>query len=487
MRTLAGLILGCALLAGCGESRAPEPITPIEANHADFDSQAIAQTLAQALRYRTISAPGYVEAAQPEFAAFRDFLAAEFPLLHDRLDLTELGGHSLMMSWPGSDAALKDIVLLAHQDVVPVEPGTEDRWTHPAFDGVIADGYVWGRGTLDMKAHLITLLTALEAHMAAGFEPARTIHIVMGADEEVGGRGAQAAAALLAERGRRAWFALDEGGFVIMDNPITQSPAAMIAVSEKGYMTVEITARARGGHSSTPPAQTSVDKLAEALGAIRSNPFDHGLDGGPTHTMLAALGEDAEGVEGFVLRNSSLFAPLLRGQFMDDDASRALIGTTIAPTVINGGIKDNVLPQETRALVNLRLHPRDTIESALAHLRASVAHIEGVEIALYGEPNNPPGIAQTEGPAWQIIAGAAHSHAPQGAPVVPFMIAGTTDIRAFAGVADNLYRFAPVWGSLDAVSRIHGDDERIAVEDLGRMASYFHTVIETAGSDRDAP
>jgi carboxypeptidase PM20D1 len=442
------------------------------------DENQLAQDLSRAIQIQTISQPDHDNTAA--LGQFRDFLAETYPLMHDQLDPVNLGEGSLVFTWQGSDPALQPIVLLAHQDVVPIEPGTEDQWTYPPFDGVIADGFVWGRGALDMKGHLVTLLHAIEQHLRDGTQPARTIYIALGADEEIGGEGAQLAAARLAEQDIQAWFVLDEGGFVLQEHPLTGAPAAMIGVAEKGYMTVEITARARGGHSSTPPRDSAVSLLAQAIVAIEAEPFEHSLNGGPNKAMLLAVAPQVEGMAGFASARPDLFGGMIAASMMEEDATRALLGTTIAPTMINGGVKDNVLPQEASGLINLRLHPRDTIESATAHLRASVAHLDGVSIDVWPVSSNAPPVADFEGDAWQIIAGTSLGYSPDGTPAVPYMVTGATDSRAFADVADNLYRFAPVWGSLEDAARIHGDDERLAVDDLGRMAAFFYTVIEQA-------
>ena len=478
MRRLIPALLALTLAACSGPSA--QDITPLVGDTAEFSDTRLAADLSQALQFETISHPLDPRANWEEFENFRAFLADRFPLAHSELDPVDLGDGQLLFTWTGSDPDLQPVVLLAHQDVVPVEPGTEDQWTHPPFDGVIADGYVWGRGALDMKGHLITLMHAVERHLEEGLVPARTIYISLGPDEEVGGQGAQRTSALLAERGQQAWFALDEGGLTIMDNPTTGRPAAMIGVGEKGYMTVEITARARGGHSSFPPRATAVSQLARAITAIEENPFEHSLNGGPTRDMLRAISIDMQGFAGWAAANNGLFGPLIKGSLMDDDAARAMIGTTIAPTVVEGGVKDNVLPQEASALINLRLHPRDTMDSALEHMRRSVAHLEGVSVDAVAGGNNAPPVAETEGEAWSLIAGAAAGTVPDNAPIVPYMVTGATDVRHFANTADNLYRYAPVQADMAQTRSIHGDDERIAVADLGRMSLFFYTVIETA-------
>ena len=472
------LAAGLLALSACG-APSVEEIQPLRQSVV-FNANDIANDLSRAIRFQTVSSAYDPRANWEGFEGFRAFLAERFPLMHSQLAPQDLGDGQMLFTWTGSDADAQPIVLLAHQDVVPVEPGTADQWSYPPFDGTIADGYVWGRGTLDMKGHLIALLYAVERHLENGTRPQRTLYISLGPDEEVGGLGARRASQYLADRGEQAWFALDEGGLTILDSPMTDAPAAMIGVAEKGYMTVTVTARARGGHSSTPPEATAISLLAQAINAIEDNPFEHSLNGGPTRAMLDAMAPEMEGMAGFAAANNGLFGPLIRGQLMEQDAARALIGTSIAPTIIEGGVKDNVLPQEAVAHINLRLHPRDTVESALEHLRHSVRHIEGVSIEVDEWASNAPPVADFEGDAWQLIAGAAAGQADPGTPVVPFMVTGATDVRAFAETADNLYRYSPARAVMADAARIHGDDERIAVEDLARMSGFFYTVIAEA-------
>ena len=481
MKRLAILASAAAAILGLQSCSAPDGLELTALNSGEaFDQDQLASDVAAAIRFPTVSVPGFPRANWEEFEAFRGFLAERFPLMHAQLSPVDLGDGQLVFTWTGSEPDLDPIVLLAHQDVVPVEPGTEDQWSYSPYDGVIADGYVWGRGALDMKGQLITLLHAVERHLENGSQPRRTIYISLGPDEEVGGAGARRTASYLQESDQQAWFALDEGGLTIMDSPLTGAPAAMIGVAEKGYMTVVVTARARGGHSSTPPRETAISLVARAVTAIEENPFEHGLDGGPTRAMLEATAPQLGGFAGFAAANNGLFGPLIQGQLMEQDAARALLGTTIAPTIIEGGVKDNVLPQEARATINLRLHPRDTVESALTHLRASVAHLDGVSVEVDEWASNAPPIADTDGNAWALIAGAAAGHAPEGAPVVPFMVTGATDVRAFADTAENLYRYAAARAEMSDAARIHGDDERIAVDDLDEMAGFYYTVIDNA-------
>jgi len=478
---LAGII-GSGLLALAACSQPPATPEAIEPNPSSLSADALARILSEAIRFETIAEAGNSQASRAEFDAFRSWLADSFPLVHAQMNPQDILHGSLWYTLEGTNLALDPIVILAHQDVVPVEAGTEDQWDYPPFAGTIADGYVWGRGALDMKGFLVTVLAAMETLLEEGFAPARTIHIGLGHDEEVGGTGAQAMAARLEAQGRRAWFVLDEGGTSIDNFPMTGGPAGLIGVGEKGFLSVEVTARARGGHSSTPPPETAIGLLSRAVNAIVDSPFEHSIDH-PIPDMMRSLAPEMDGMAGFVMARPGLFAPALRGQMMEDDATRATIGTTIAPTIVSGGTVDNVLPQEARAVINLRLHPRDSADSALAHMHEAIAHLDGVTLEPVGSFSDAPPISPTSGRAWEIIAGAAVSHLPEGAPVVPNLLTGATDSRAFKDVADHIYRYAPMRMEMDDLSRIHGDNERIRTDALPGMVSYFRTVISEAGME----
>ncbi|MGP1274625.1 MAG: M20/M25/M40 family metallo-hydrolase [Caulobacterales bacterium] len=481
MKHTIAAVMGASLLALAACSQPPATPDAIEANPSNRTEQALAESLAEAIRFETIAELGNPDASRAEFDAFRDWLAVSFPLVHAQMNPQDILHGSLWYTLEGTNPALDPVVILAHQDVVPVEPGTEGQWDHPPFAGTIADGYVWGRGALDMKGFLVMALTAMETLLEEGFTPERTIHIGLGHDEEVAGTGAAAMAARLEQEGRRAWFVLDEGGTSIDTFPMTGGPVGLIGVGEKGSLTVEIIARARGGHSSTPPAETAIGLMSRAVNAIVDTPFEHAIEH-PIPDMMRALAPEMEGMTGFVMARPGPFAPVLRGQLMADDATRATIGTTIAPTIVSGGTVANVLPQEARAIINLRLHPRDTTDSALAHMREAVSHLDGVTI----EPVsgfNAPQISPTSGRAWEIIAGAAVTSLPDGAPVVPNLLTAATDSRAFRDVADNIYRYAPMRMEMDDLARIHGDNERIRTDALPGMVSFFRTVIHEAGME----
>jgi carboxypeptidase PM20D1 len=441
------------------------------------DIDVAAQRLSAAIQIQTISrTPGIVE-DPAAFDALHLLLAQSYPRVHASMTRETVAGHSLVYTLQGSDISLAPMVLLAHQDVVPIEPGTEQDWEQSPFSGAIVDGYVWGRGAMDDKGSMIAILEAMEALLAQGFTPQRTVIFAFGHDEEVQGAGAVAIAAQMQARGQRAWFVLDEGMAVVEDFPLTDGPAALIGIAEKGYMSVRVTARADGGHSSLPQDDTALDRLSRAILAIRARPFAGGAADGPAAELLRAVYPALGLLERVAIANQWALGGVLNDQLSATPAGAALARTTIAPTIIAGGTKENVLPQEAHAIINLRLHPRDTPESALEHLRASVAGIEGVTIEPEGRPNPASPVSAIDGEAFRLIAAAAAASSPDEAVVAPMLVLGATDSRHFAAVAENTYRFFPMWSRQEDLSRIHGTGERLSIDNLQRMIAFYAQLI----------
>ncbi len=446
------------------------------------DTARAAQSLSRAIQIPTISLePGVVSDADA-FAALRLHLAQTYPRVHAAMTREIVAGQSLMFALAGSDPALAPMVFLAHQDVVPVEAGSEDQWAHPPFSGAIADDAVWGRGSMDDKGSLIALMEAMEALLAQGFAPRRSVIFAFGHDEEVMGAGAVAMAALLQQRGVRAWFVLDEGSATVEDFPLTGSPVALIGIAEKGYMTVRVTAAGEGGHSSMPPADTAAERLSRAILAIRARPFPGGAQQAPVSDMLRALYPALGLAPRLAIANQWALGGALNDQVSATAAGNALMRTTIAPTVLGGGTKENVLPQEVYAIVNLRLHPRDAPEAALSYLQASVAGIEGVTIAFEGDPTAASPVSSVTADSYALLHAAVGAHAPAGAPIAPMLVLGATDARHYANVAENVYRYFPMMERQADLSRIHGNGERLSLVNLERMIGFYAQVIATGGA-----
>jgi carboxypeptidase PM20D1 len=447
-----------------------------------IDGARAAERLGAAIRIPTISRTAGVVDDPAAFEAFRAFLETTYPAAHAAMTREIVAGHSLKFTWAGAATDLAPIALLAHQDVVPVEPGTEADWEAAPFSGAVQGGFVHGRGALDDKGSLIALMEAAEALAASGFQPQRTVIFAFGHDEEVQGSGAAAMAALLKSRGRKAQFVLDEGMMVVSDFPLTQGPVALIGVAEKGYMTVRITAKGEGGHSSMPPRETAAEILARALLAIDAKPFPGGLNDGPAGEMLRTLAPDLPFAARLAIANPWALSGVLEGQVSATPAGDAMVRTTVAPTILSGGTKENILPQEAYAIVNLRLHPRDSVDSALAHLRAAVATLPSVSVEIEGTPSQPSPVSEMTGESYALLVAAAQNVIPRGAPVAPMLVLGATDSRHFVDAAENVYRFQPVLISQAETASIHGTGERISVENLQRLCDFYAVLIATAAS-----
>lgn len=442
------------------------------------DMDAATGRLSEAIRFRTVSLSGLPTDDPTQFEQFHQWLFANYPAFHAAARVELINSHSLLYTWQGTDSAQPPILLLAHQDVVPVPEDTVERWSVDPFGGIIKDAAVWGRGAIDDKSSLIGILEAAEVLAASGRQPARTIIFAFGHDEELGGeRGATAMAAALRARGIRAWFALDEGLAVLAEHPLTGKPAALIGISEKGAGTLRVTATAEPGHSSMPPHETAVSTLARAVTAIHTMPIERSLAGGPADDMMRALAPDMSVGTRVALANEWLFAPLLQSELAGDRAAQALLGTTVAPTMIDGGIRPNVLPGEAVAYINLRIHPRDTSADLLDRARAALAEFENVEVEWAETPNEASPVSSARSSSYALIAAMSRAATPN-APVAPGLVVAGTDSRLYAEVAENVYRYQPIVLLREDYEAIHGVNERLSIENFERVIRFYAGLME---------
>jgi carboxypeptidase PM20D1 len=446
-----------------------------------LDEAAAAARLAGALRFRTISHQDPAELDADEMLGLHRYLEQSFPRVHATLQRELVGGYSLLYTWTGSEPALRPLLLLGHIDVVPVEPGTEESWTHPPFEGRIAEGFVWGRGAWDDKSGVLGALEALELLLAEGFRPRRTVLLAFGHDEEVGGhQGAAQIAALLAGRGVEPELVLDEGlmigeGFV----PGIDAPVAMIGMAEKGSVSVELLVEAPGGHSSVPPPQTAIGILAEAVRRLERKQMPARLEGLSRQTF-EYLGPEMSFLRRIPLANLWLFAPLLGRALSASPPTNASIRTTTAVTMIEGGVKENVLPARARAVVNFRIRPGDSVRSVLEHVHEAVAdpRVRIAQLDVFAM--EPSGEASTDTPAFGLLQRTVRQILPE-AVVAPALVVGATDARHYTRLTPNVYRFLPLRVRAGDVARFHGRDERVAVQDYAECVVFFRQLV--LGSD----
>ena len=444
---------------------------------APFDLNRAALNLGAAVRFKTVSNQNAADNQPAEWDKLQSWLAATYPKSHTLMQQDKVG-QTLVYSWPGSDSSAQPIIMMAHQDVVPVTAGTEQDWKHDPFAGVIADGAVWGRGTVDDKGSLVALFEAMEALAVQGFKPKRTIYLIAGHDEEVGGTGAEAAAKLLAERKVRALFTIDEGGLITKDTPVINAPAMMIGVSEKGFVTLKLTANAPGGHSSMPPKEIGTVNLAKAVIAVHENQYPLELRG-PAGSMVEVLAAKAGGMTKLAVANQWLLGGVVKSQMAKNPSSAAALHTTIAPTMLQGSPKENVLPQTANAMVNYRIAPWDSSAKVLEKARAVTKGL-GVEVDFSERPPREPSpVSSATSLGWQMIVASAQADHP-GTIASPYLVVGGTDSRSMVGVSDDVYRFMAISLRTDEVKMLHGTNEHMTVSNLESLINFYTRLIATA-------
>ncbi len=445
-----------------------------------FDSLALAGRLAGALRFATISSQDSSAFDAQVFEGFQRYLADSFPRVHATLKHERVNGYGLLYEWTGSDSTLAPVVLLAHQDVVPIEGGTEQKWTEPPFAGVIANGYVWGRGAIDDKGSLVGILEAVEHLIAGGVKPRRTVYLAFGHDEEVGGRrGATRIAALLASRHVQPEFVLDEGGVLATGLlPGVSGPVALVGIAEKDYLTAELTVQAAGGHSSMPPGETAVGILAAGIARLEQHELPRAIRG-PTAELFDYIGPQLPFGQRLVVANRWLFGGLLASRFGRTPYGNALLRTTTAPTVFQAGVKENVLPSSARALVNFRILPGDSVGGVLAHVR-DVVHDARITVNPYQTAvAEPSPVTSVDGEPFQLLARTIRQTIP-GVVVTPWLVVAGTDSRHYATLTPNVLRFVAATIGNDDLRRIHGTDERIGVGDYVNVVRVYVQLLRNA-------
>jgi carboxypeptidase PM20D1 len=484
IRNLLLLLLAAALvLAGAVAfnvfSRGSRQLQVAAIPRAAVDAEAAARRLAEAIRFKTISSFEKPEQHAVALRGMQAHIEKSFPTFHAAAKREIIGGLSLLYTWEGSDPRARPIALLAHQDVVPVAPGTDKDWQQPPYDGVIADGFIWGRGSWDDKGNLYSMLEAAEALANAGFHPKRTIYFAFGHDEEVAGtRGAKVIAATLASRGIKLDFVLDEG-LLITDGIMKglAKPAALIGVAEKGYATLVLSAQATPGHSSMPPRDTAIGMMSAALAKLE----DHRLPmqiRATVSEMFDTLAPEMNGFNRVALSNLWLFKPLLLREFEKSGPTEAMVRTTTALTIFNAGDKDNVLPGHAEATVNFRLLPGDTQASVTDHVRSTVGN-DRIAIKPFPGNTDPPPVTGTASASYQTLNRTIREIYPD-VIVAPGLMIAATDSRHYAGITDNIFRFSPVRANSDDLKRFHGTNERLSIEGYADMIRFYRRLIENS-------
>ncbi|PQA78331.1 M20 family peptidase [Rhodoferax sp. TS-BS-61-7] len=455
------------------------------------DEASAAQRLGEAVRLRTISSRSDANLSADQFKQLHALLQAKFPKTHAALKREVVGGLSLLYTWPGSKPELQPILLMAHQDVVPIATGTEKAWSTEPFSGEVKDGFVWGRGAWDDKGNLMAQLEAIEMLVASGYQPERTVYLAFGADEEVGGhRGAEQIAALLKERKVRLDFVIDEGLLItegIM--PGLKAPAALIGVAEKGYLSVVLKMSATPGHSSMPPPKgtSAIAMMSAALKRIDDEQLPGGIRG-VADEMFATVAPEMSGFSRVALSNLWLFGPIVQKQLESGAGTNAVMRTTTALTIVNAGNKDNVLPGQAEATVNFRLLPGDTKDMVVERTRALVADATKTDkFELFALPGGAEAskVTPTDSAQYALINRTIREVFP-GTLVAPGLMIGGSDSIHFGEISDHIFKFSPVRAGPQDLPRFHGTNERIAISNYVELIRFYHRLL-TQGAKAPQP
>ena len=453
---------------------------PIE---AALNRDQIAAHLSGAIRFKTISFLDAKQFAQQEFLGLHQYLEQTFPGVHQTLTKEAVGDFSLLYTWAGDEPAEKPILLYAHMDVVPVEAAREGDWTYPPFEGRIAEGYIWGRGALDVKVGVLGILEAVETLLRKGFQPRRTIYLAFGHDEETGGkRGAATIATRLHSRGIELEYLLDEG-LVITDGilPGVSRPVALVGIAEKGKVSIELSVESKGGTAAMPPPHTAVGILSTAIHNLERHPSPSRIQG-PVRQMFEYVGPEMPFLTRMAVANLWCFGGLLERQLAVSPSTNALIRTTMAATMFSAGIKDNVLPKSARAVVNVRILSGDSIAGVVERTDRIIddprVNIRPLEHSVF----EPSDVSDLVSPGFKMLQRTIHQVFPD-VIVAPSLLIGRTDSRYFAALTRNIYRFVPMRLKQEDLQRIHGRDERISLDNYEEIVRFYMQLIHNSSFD----
>ncbi len=436
--------------------------------------------LQSAIKIPTISNSNQTDSSA--FNNFNTFLESTFPLVDSILDHKIINDFSHVYFWKGKDETLDPILLIAHLDVVPVEKESRKAWKQAPYSGDLVDGFIWGRGALDDKLNVVGILESAELLLEQQYLPTRSIYFAFGHDEEIGGKnGAVAIANYFSKQNIHFSYVLDEGSVIVEDAlKGLETPAALIGISEKGYVSLDLKVKLEeGGHSSMPPSVTAIGTLGGAIANLEADPFPAKIEG-PVGTMLDFLGPEMSFPYNCIFANRWLFGGILESQLSASTASNAMIRTTTAPTILSAGIKDNVLPSEARGTINFRIIPGDTPESVMERVK-SVIDNENVIVSFTDKDfaQAPGKLAPTDGFGFNVLSTTIKELFPE-TTVAPSLVIAATDARHYESCSDAIYRFMPVQLKKEDLSMIHGINEKIGLSSYHKLIQFYIRLIQNS-------
>jgi len=445
-----------------------------ERTEVTVDREKAVTNLQQLIRCKTVSR--YDKVAIPEddkeFRKLLDLLPELYPNVFKTCEYTEFTERQILFRWKGQDSTLEPPVFMAHFDVVPVD---ESGWVKPAFDAIIEDGILWGRGSLDTKISFNGILSAADELISKGFVPKSDMYFAFSGQEEVNGPEADNMVTWFADKGITPKFVLDEGGAVASDVfPGVKEPCGLIGLAEKGMMNLVYTVESDGGHASAPKPHTPVGVLSTACAKMEAHPFMMKMSE-PVKMMFDTLGRYSTFTYRMIFSNLWLFSGVLDILGKKSGGTiNSLFRTTVAFTQMEGSDAPNVIPPKASMVSNIRLNPGDTIESALSYIKNTI-NDDRVKITVF-DAENPSKIADTNTEAWTIIKNAV-SDTWQGCIVAPYLMVQCSDSRYYDRISDRVFKFSAFDITSELLETIHGHNERVKVSTVGNAVEFFTRIM----------
>lgn len=476
------LIAFLVVIGSCASSHVTDPSSEDPSIANDIDAEAALNRLGKAVSHPTISLEDTTEIDYETYDAFFEFLGENYQNIHKKLSHERIGQYSKLYKWEGSNSDLKPILLMGHYDVVPVTTDADSLWQHEPFGGEQADGFIWGRGTLDDKSGVMSILEATEYLVKKDFQPERTVYIALHHDEEVGGeRGAKKISEHLQKRDVELKYIVDEGLPIaeeIIDN--VEKPLAMVGVADKGSVNIELTYRRDGGHSSMPPRTSVIGTLSNAVNRIEKKQMKAHYKGLIKETFEPLIPYMSY-TQRTAFNNTWLFRPLIKRKLSRNAATNAALRTTAAKTIFEAGFKENVLPIEGRVIINFRVHPYNTIEEVEDYVHDRIRN-DDIRVRVMNRARDPSPISDTDAESYKMLEGTIQDVFDQ-ALVAPSLFIAASDARHYHELTDNIYRFRPIRATHEDRARLHGVDERIATDNYLEMVQFQVQLLKNGTSE----
>ncbi len=445
----------------------PKTGARVDETEENFDKEKAASNLCSLVRCKTVSYRDSALEDNAEFEKLIDLLPSLYPNVFEKCEFTRLPDRALLFKWKGRTNGAP-AVMMAHYDVVPVN---EDMWECPAFEAIVKDGRIFGRGTLDTKVTFGGVLFAADHLIGEGFVPESDMYFAFSGGEEVNGKGAVNIVDYFEQNGIEPALVLDEGGAVVENVfPGVKAPCGLIGIAEKGMMDVKYTVKSGGGHASAPKPKTPVDRLAHACVNMVENPFKVHLTA-PVSKMFDTLGRHSSFAMKVIFANINIFLPVLDLICKKSGGElNALMRTTVAFTQMSGSAASNVIPPEASMVSNIRLNPEDNIDSATEYIKKTVGD-DSVEVSLI-HGMNPSRISVTDCDGYERVASAVAS-TWKGCIVSPYLMVQCSDSRHYGRISDKVYRFSAMDLTAEERATIHGNNESIRLETLYRAVEFY--------------